>query len=100
MTKGRPTYKKIMNELEKHREDICKYGVKKIGLFGSFLRNEQKRGSDIDIIVGFDNVTFKKYIQLKFFLESLFGKDVDLVIEKNLRPELKYIKKEVEYARL
>ncbi len=51
--------------------------------------------SDIDIIVSFD-----VYIELKFLLEKLFNKKVDLVIEKDLRPELDYVKKEVKYARL
>jgi len=100
MVKTKLNKKEIISKMEKNNKDIRKYGVKKIGLFGSFLGKKQKRSSDVDILVSFDNVSFKRYIQLKFFLESLFGKDVDLVIEKNLRPELGYVKKEVEYARL
>lgn len=92
--------KKIIKELEENKKHIRKYGVKKIGLFGSFLRKKQRKGSDIDIIVSFDNVSFDNYIELKFLLEKLFRKKIDLVIERDLRPELNYVKKEVKYARL
>lgn len=92
--------KKIIKELEENKKHIRKYGVKKIGLFGSFLKKKQRRESDIDIIVSFDNVNFDNYIELKFLLEKLFGREIDLVIGKDLRPELDYIKKEVKYARL
>jgi len=92
--------KTIIKEIEENSEDIRKFGVEKIGLFGSFLNRDNKRKNDVDIIVSFDEVSFKKYIRLKFLLEKLFRKKVDLVIEKNLRSELNYVKKEIEYARL
>jgi len=94
------TSKKIIQEIEKNSKDIRKFGVKKIGLFGSFLKENNKKKNDVDIIVSFDNVSFDNYMELKFLLEKLFRKKVDLVIEKNLRPELNYVKKEVSYARL
>ncbi|MBS3080120.1 nucleotidyltransferase domain-containing protein [Candidatus Pacearchaeota archaeon] len=100
MAKKKLSYKEIMKKLEEHKNDICKYGVRKIGLFGSFLRNKQKRGSDIDILVSFDRVTFDNYIGLKFLLEKILRREVDLVIEKDLRSELNYVKDEVRYARL
>ena len=100
MAKNKLDSKKIIKEIEDNSRDISKYGVKKIGLFGSFLKDKQKKGSDIDIIVSFDSISFKKYIRLKFLLERIFGKEVDLVIEKDLRSELNYVKKEVKYARL
>ena len=95
MVKEKLDSKKIIKEIEESSEDIRKFGVKKIGLFGSFLHRDNKRKNDIDILVSFDN-----YMELKFLLEKIFGKKVDLVIEKNLRPELNYVKKEVSYARL
>lgn len=100
MAKKKLTSKKIIKEIEENSEDIRKFGVKKIGLFGSFLKKDNKKKNDVDILVSFDEVSFKKYIRLKFLLEKLFRKKVDLVIEKNLRSELNYVKKEAEYARL
>jgi len=98
--KNKLTPKKIIKEIEENSEDIRKFGVKKIGLFGSFLKKDNKRKNDVDIIVSFDNISFDNYMELKFLLEKLFRKKVDLVIEKNLRSELNYVKKEAEYARL
>lgn len=92
--------KRIIKKIEENSKDIRKYGVKKIGLFGSFLKGKNKKGSDIDIIVSFDKVNFDNYMELKFLLEKLFRRRVDLVIEKNLRSELNYVKKAVQYARL
>ena len=76
-----------------------RFGVRKIGLFGSHARGEGSRGSDIDILVEFEEPTFDRYMDLKFFLEELFGVEVDLVLVDTLKPRLKpYILKEVVYA--
>ena len=94
-----------MNAIEilKKNEDVIKkkYGVRKIGVFGSFARGEEKEGSDVDVLVeledNFEN--FDNYIELKYFLEDLFGRKVDLVTVEALRPQLKDdILKEVSYA--
>lgn len=74
---------------------------KKIGLFGSYIKDEQKTGSDIDILVEFekDQKTFDHYMDLKFFLENLFNLKVDLVISEAIKPDLKpYILDSVKYA--
>lgn len=75
-------------ELPLYRE---KYGVKRIGLFGSYSQNEQKESSDIDILVEFniDALTFDHYMDLKFELEDRFQKRVDLVIIDDIKPALK-----------
>lgn len=73
--------------------------MKKIGLFGSFLKGKQNKKSDVDIIVKFDKATFDNYMDLKFLLEKLFRKKVDLVTEKSLKPALKYVKKEAIYVK-
>lgn len=95
------TYKSVMKKIEKNMVKIGQYGVKRIGLFGSYVRNEPKRGSDIDILVEFEKGKkgFDNYMDLKFFLEGLFGCDVDLVISETVKPDLKpYILGSVEYA--
>nr|WP_281085470.1 nucleotidyltransferase family protein [Methanosarcina acetivorans] len=78
-----------------------KFGVKRIGIFGSFARGEEKEDSDLDVLVVFEEgqKTFDNYMDLKFYLEDLFGREVDLVTEKALRPQLEdIIMKEVVYA--
>jgi len=95
------TKKQILEKIVEEGEQIRKYGVKKIGLFGSYIREKQKEKSDIDILVEFEKekITFDNYMHLKFFLEDLLGRKVDLVILDDLKPQLKpYILKEVEYA--
>lgn len=92
--------KKIINKIENKKEAIRKIGVKKIGLFGSFAKGKQNKKSDVDILVQFEKVSFDNYFLLKELLEKLFGKKIDLVIERDLRPELNYVKKEAEYAKI
>ena len=66
------------------------YGVKEIGIFGSFARGEPKRKSDIDVLVDFYNVPdLIKFIELERKLQRLLGKKVDLVRKQAIREELK-----------
>lgn len=95
------TYKTILTKLEENTAAIKKFGVKRIGLFGSYLRKEQKPTSDIDILVEFEKgkITFDNYMDLKFFLEDLFKCKVDLVMKEAIKPDLKpYIIGSVKYA--
>lgn len=64
----------ILKIFETNMNKIQKYGVKTIGLFGSYSTNKANDKSDIDILVGFDKgqKTFDNYMDLKFFLEDLF----------------------------
>ena len=67
-----------------------RFGVTRLALFGSTVRNEATEDSDIDIIVSFDApATSKTYFGVQFLLEDKLGQPVDLVTEKALRPELK-----------
>lgn len=76
-----------------------KFFVKEIGIFGSYSRGEAKAGSDVDILVEFSKPVGWEFIDLKEHLEKLFGKKVDLVTVKALRPEMKKeILREVLYA--
>jgi len=91
-----------ISTLKEHEKFIRKkFGVKRIGIFGSFARGEEKEDSDLDVLVVFEEgqKTFDNYMDLKFYLEDLFGREVDLVTEKALKPQLKdIIMKEVVYA--
>lgn len=96
------TKEEILRKIEENEEEIKRYGVKRIGLFGSYIRNEQKEKSDVDILVEFEEgkKTFDNYMNLAFFLEDLFNCKVDLVIAESIKPLLKpYILTEVEYAK-
>ena len=66
------------------------YAVSKLLLFGSFARGEQKRGSDIDILVGFSrSIDFFRFIDLETDLAEKLGRKVDLVTEGALKPQMK-----------
>ncbi|MEO5356134.1 MAG: nucleotidyltransferase family protein [Nitrospirae bacterium YQR-1] len=88
--------------LKKHEQTINqKYGVRKIGIFGSFSRGDESEHSDIDILVDFNEgaKNFDNFMELKFFLEDLFCRKVDLVTVHALRPQLKEsILSEITYA--
>ena len=90
---------KIIALIEKHKNDLRKYNVKKIGLFGSYLKMNHNPKSDLDFLVTFNHLSYDNYIELKFFLEKLFNRKIDLVIEKSLKPSLKYVTKEALYAK-
>lgn len=92
--------KEIIKKIEGKKEEISKYGVKKIGIFGSFAKDSQKKKSDIDVLIVVDNPKFDDYMDLKIMLEKLFKRKIDLVIEKDLKSELNYVKKETKYAKL
>jgi len=70
---------------------VEKFGVIEIAIFGSYARGEQMKDSDVDLIVDFKEgwKTFDNYMDLKFYLEELFGKKVDLVIKSAINPRIK-----------
>jgi len=76
-----------------------KFKVKNLGIFGSFVRGEQKRKSDLDILVEFyETIDLFTFIELKHFLSDLLDINVDLVIKETLKPRIKNnIEKEVIY---
>jgi len=77
-------------------EPVKRFGVTRLALFGSTVRDEASPDSDIDIIVAFDDpATSKRYFGVQFFLEDQLGCLVDLVTEKAMRAELRpYIERE------
>ena len=88
--------------LRHHEAEIKKlFGVKQIGIFGSFVRGEEKPESDVDVLVEFweGEKTFDHYMDLKFYLEDLFRRKVDLVMKGAIKPRLREpILSEVIYA--
>ena len=90
----------ILEILHKNRSEIRKYGVKKLILFGSYARGEQKETSDIDFLVEFEEGRglFRDYGNLLIFLENIFNKKIDLVKTHLVRDFLKpYILEGIQY---
>jgi len=89
----------ILNFLKSHKKELKEnFGVEKIGLFGSYIRNEQTQNSDIDIIVKMPS-DFKKFFELQYYLEKHFNTKIDLGLEHTLRHFIKdKIKNEIEYV--
>ena len=70
---------------------LKKFGVIDLAVFGSYAKNEQSENSDIDIYVEMKKEfkTFDNFMELRFFLEEMLGRKVDLVIKDSIREELK-----------
>jgi len=91
----------IMRSIQDNLSEIKRYGIRRIGVFGSFVRSSQNEKSDIDVLVEFypGRKSFDNYMDLKFFLEKLLRRKVDLVIKDAVKPRIRtYILGEVLYA--
>ena len=94
----RLTGKEILKTLREHTETLKKFGVKRIGLFGSYVRGEQRVDSDIDFLVELEKPSFDNFMDLAFYLEDLFGKKVELITKGSLSPYIQpYIEKEIKW---
>jgi len=94
------TLEEIKDILKRHKEEVIReYKVKEIGIFGSIVRGEQRKRSDIDILVEYYELPdLIKLIELERRLQRILRKKVDLVEKHGIRPELKdRILKEVVY---
>lgn len=91
---------KIIQRLQERQEEIRQlFSVQRIGLFGSYLQGNASEKSDVDLIVELSEPTFDHYMDLKFYLEALFERPVDLVLSDTIKPRLKpIIQKEAAYA--
>ena len=83
------TRREILSLLEENRDEIKKFGVTEIGVFGSVARDEQSETSDVDVLVELERKTFNDYMNLLFFLEDLFESKVDLVMKGTIKPLIK-----------
>ena len=95
------TVKEIKKTLSEEKNTLSKkYGIERIGLFGSFIRGEQDKKSDIDILVDFkEPVGLFTFVEIEEYLEKKLGRKVDLVSRKALKPTIgKYILREVLYV--
>lgn len=88
----------IKSIIKEHKQEFANiYGVSEIGIFGSVVRGEAGKDSDLDILVEFDRpVTLFGIMDLEFQLQDLVGNKVDLVMKRALKPRIgKHILREV-----
>ena len=83
--------KQIQNILASSKPELRKrYKVRELGIFGSYSRGEQKKTSDVDILVRFSpNASLFDFVGLGNYLEERLKMKVDVVSERGIRPELK-----------
>src|SRR5258708_4672290 len=79
----------ILITLSANEAKIKSFGVQSLSLFGSSARGEETPQSDLDFIVEFEEKSFDSYMDLKLFLEDLFGRPVDLVLADGIKPRLR-----------
>ena len=79
------TKEKIISTLKSHKLDFLDFGVRNIGLFGSYLRNEQSSESDIDLLIDFEpeQENFDNYMAVYDLVESIFSDEKIEVVTKN-----------------
>ena len=90
----------ISNIISRNKEELKrKYKISRIGIFGSFSRNEATKESDVDILVEFAEPIGLDFVLLAEELELLLGNKVDLVSSKAVKPRLKkYIEDDLIYV--
>jgi uncharacterized protein len=97
------TKKEIFQKILDNKDEIKRFGVTEIGLFGSYLRNEQTDESDVDVLINysgkfsyFDLIRFEEYLQFVLSIEK-----IDVVTKNGLSKYIgPYILKEVEYVEI
>ena len=97
------TKQDIKRILLEKKPEIKSYGVKRIGIFGSFVRNEQHQESDLDFMVEYlpGQKNFDNFMNLAFLLEDTFQRKIDLLTPESLSKYIyPYVLEEIEYVSL
>jgi len=91
----------VLKTIQNHKSKLSDFGVNRIGLFGSYVRNEQTSCSDIDILVDFspEKENYDNYMALYDYMENLFNRKIEIVTVNGLSPYIgQQILKEVAYV--
>lgn len=85
------TIEDIKKSLDRQKSILRKrFKVNSVGIFGSYARREQTPSSDIDILIGYEEVpNLLELIELEYYLEELLQLKIDLVTQKGIKPELR-----------
>ena len=97
------TKQDLLMRLQHHRDDLRRLGVKRIGLFGSFQRDEPDAESDVDLLIEFapGEKSFDNFMALSFLLENELERSVELVTREALSPHIgPHILQNVEYVEI
>lgn len=82
----------ILQKLKERRDEMqTRFSLRRIALFGSHRHGKSTKSSDIDLLIELDHPSFDHYMDLKFYLEDLFGCPVDLVLADTIKPRIKPI---------
>lgn len=79
------TKENILNTLRLHKDEFSRYGIQNIGLFGSYIRDEQSEKSDIDLLIDFapDMESFDNYMAVYDIFENIFTNEKIEVVTMN-----------------
>lgn len=89
----------VLEIIRKNMDDIRRFGVRRIGVFGSHARGDQRDDSDIDVVVEFEEgmATLENFLGLADYLERLLGRKVDLLTREGVRSiRIKHVREEIE----
>ena len=96
------TKENILNALRLHKDEFSRYGINNIGLFGSYIRDEQSEKSDIDLLIDFapDKENFDNYMAVYDIFESIFiNEKIEVITINGLSPYIgPDILREVQYV--
>ncbi|MGC9424044.1 nucleotidyltransferase family protein [Vibrio sp.] len=92
----------IKKKLELHKEELKqRYNIKELGIFGSYVRGEERKDSDLDVLTEFEDgakIGLLEFISVENYLSDLLGVKVDLVEKSALKPRIgRHILNEVVY---
>jgi len=93
----------LLSALTGNRDKIRSFGVERLSIFGSFVTNNIKNDSDVDLLVEFDPAqkSYDNFIELSFYLEDILGRKVELVTPQALSKYIgPHILKQAEYVAL
>ena len=93
----------IVDLLKQNSQELGKFGVSRIGVFGSFVTGQQTENSDVDLIVEFNagQKNFRNFMGTASFAENLLGRKVDLLTPQSLSPYITpHIEKEIVYVQI
>jgi predicted nucleotidyltransferase len=80
----------VIRLIREHLEDLHRFHVRAMSLFGSVARDEARPDSDVDVLVDFDgDPTFEDYVGLSLFLEELLGRRVDVLTRDGIKPRVR-----------